>query len=74
MDEASIEDLHNVLSSYKEKYREIKNEIEDLSKEENKLKKELETVRNHLNYYESLVSDMKKKIQGRKNLDFLDHL
>ncbi|MGM0404820.1 MAG: hypothetical protein ACQEQM_01595 [Thermoplasmatota archaeon] len=74
MDEASIEDLHSALSSYKRKYREIKNKIDELNKEEKKLKKELETIRSHLSYYNSLVSDMKKKMESRKNLDFLDQL
>ncbi len=74
MKEASVEDLHNALSSYREKYSEIKKKIDKLDKEEQKLEKELETIRNHLSYYDSLVSDMKKKMQGRKNLDFFDHL
>ncbi len=74
MEKTNIEDLHNILSHYKEKYREVRKEIAEIEEEEKNLKKELETVRNHLSYYESLVSDMKKKMQGRKNIDFFDQL
>ncbi|MFW6141037.1 MAG: hypothetical protein ACOC53_00580 [Candidatus Saliniplasma sp.] len=74
MDEASVEDLHNALKSLKGEYQEIKQKIDELEEEERKLKKELGTVKTHRSYYESLVSDMKKKMQGRKSIDFLDQL
>lgn len=74
MTKASVQDLHNALSSYKERYRKVRSKIDGIEKEEEKLKKELETVRNNVSYYRSLVSDMKKKIKGRKSLDFFDQL
>lgn len=74
MDKANVNDLHNILKSYKEKYREISSKIDELEKQENKLQDELETVRNNLSYYNSLVTDMRKKIKGRKSLDFFDQL
>ncbi|MFO7792477.1 MAG: hypothetical protein R6W73_05790 [Candidatus Saliniplasma sp.] len=58
----------------KERYRKVRSKIDGIEKEEEKLKKELETVRNNVSYYRSLVSDMKKKIKGRKSLDFFDQL
>lgn len=69
-----MEDLHNALKSLKGEYQEIKQKIDELEEEERKLKKELGTVKTHRSYYESLVSDMKKKMQGRKSIDFLDQL
>jgi len=74
VDKTSVEDLNNILSHYKERYRGVRKEIKEIEEKEKNLKKELETVRNHLNYYESLVSDMKKMMEGRKNIDFLDQL
>jgi len=74
VDKTSLEDLNNILSHYKERYREVRKEIKEIEEKEKNLKRELETVRNHLNYYESLVSDMKKMMEGRKNIDFLDQL
>ncbi|MFO7793327.1 MAG: hypothetical protein R6W73_10190 [Candidatus Saliniplasma sp.] len=48
MTKASVQDLHNALSSYKERYRKVRSKIDGIEKEEEKLKKELETVRNNV--------------------------
>ena len=64
------EDIHG----YEKEYWKIKGRIEELNDREEELKQELERVRNHLSYYTSLVSDMKKKMQGRKTSEVFERL
>ncbi len=52
----------------------LQNELDELEEEEKRLSKELERVRNYVIYYGSLVSDMKKRMQGRGNLNVFDFL
>ncbi len=69
-----IKHLKEELVRYKKDYWIIKGRIEELDEQEKNLKDELERVRDHLSYYSSLVSDMKKKMQGRKTTDVFEKL
>ncbi|MFP4608208.1 MAG: hypothetical protein ACOC55_00400 [Candidatus Natronoplasma sp.] len=72
--DVDVENLRNELLRCKKEYWKIKGRIEELDEQEKNLKKELERVRDHISYYQSLVSDMKKKMQGRKTTDVFEKL
>ncbi|MFO8110057.1 MAG: hypothetical protein R6U17_06010 [Thermoplasmata archaeon] len=70
-----------VVQGLKERKREIRSRIEILQKrvdeledEEERLSNELERVRNYVVYYGSLVSDMKRHMQGRGSIDIFEFL
>lgn len=72
--EENIKHLREEILRYKKEYWKIKGRIEELDQQEEDLKEELERVRDHLSYYQSLVSDMKKKMEGRKIVDVFEKL
>ncbi len=70
-----IKNLRDEMLICKKDYWKIKGRIEELDEREENLKKELERVRDHLSYYRSLVSDMKKKMQrGKTATEVFDRL
>lgn len=69
-----IKNLRDELLRCKRKYWEVEGRIKELNQHEEELKKELERVRDHLTYYRSLISDMKKRMQGGKTTDVFDRL
>lgn len=69
-----IEGVQNRLLSYREKYREVKKDLEDLKEEEKRIKEELDRVRDHVEYYEALISDMKKKMDSQNDFDLFKKL
>ncbi len=70
MEKAQIKNLRDVI----DRHEQVKKEIESLEEEEKYLKEELEKVRNHVVYYTALVSDMKKRMRGTKNMDIFDRI
>lgn len=68
------QNLREDIFRYKKEYWKIKGRIEELDDREEELKQELERVRDHLSYYRSLVSEMKKEMQGRKTSDVFERL
>ncbi|MFW6040464.1 MAG: hypothetical protein ACOC85_01350 [Thermoplasmatota archaeon] len=66
--------LRENLRSEIEEYKKIENKLNELKEEEERLKDELGKVRDHIEYYDALVSDMKKKIKGRGDFNILDRL
>lgn len=73
-DKKTLEGLQGSLTSLKEQRREVQEDLEKLEEKEEELKDELETVRGHIKYYEDLIADMKKKMKGRNELSFFDHI
>ncbi len=69
-----IKNLRDEIMTCKRKYWKVEGRIKELNQHEEELKKELEIVRDHLTYYRSLVSDMKKRMQGRKTTDVFEKL
>lgn len=69
-----IKNLRNEIRRYMEKYWEIKGRIKELDEREEDLRDELERIREHLSYYESLVSDMKKEMKAKKATDIFEEL
>ncbi len=74
MDERTIYGLKERIREIKADVDELQKEVNRLEEEEEHLSKELERVRNYVIYYGSLVSDMKKRMQGRGNLNIFDFL
>lgn len=72
--ENDIRSLREELKRSKEEYFEIKGRIKELEEQEKHLKDELERVREHLSYYQSLVSDMKKRMKGMGSSGIFDRL
>ncbi len=69
-----IKNLRNEIRRHVEKYWQIKGRIKELEEREDDLKNELERIREHLSYYESLVSDMKKDMKAKKTTDIFEEL
>ncbi|MBS3816381.1 MAG: hypothetical protein KGY76_02325 [Candidatus Thermoplasmatota archaeon] len=74
VEDSKSKNLRDEILRYKKEYWKIKGRIEELNEQEEELKEELERVRNHLSYYESLVSDMKKDMKGRKTSNVFERL
>jgi len=69
-----IKNLRDEIRRHMQKYWEIKGRIKELEEREEDLKDELERIREHLSYYESLVSDMKKEMKSKKPTNVFDEL
>lgn len=73
-DETDIRSMREEIIKSKEEYFELKGRIKELEEREKHLKDELERVREHLTYYQSLVSDMKKRMKGMGSSGIFDRL
>lgn len=73
-EEKGIGGLREKIQTYQDERERLLEKLDELEEREERLKKELERVRNHLTYYESLVADMKKRMQGGRGLSILEHL
>lgn len=73
-EEKTLEGLKGKLVSLREKHREVQEEIDELKEKEDELKSELERVREQIKYYEDLIADMKKDMEGRSEMSLFDHI
>ncbi|MFW5952527.1 MAG: hypothetical protein ACOCSJ_00025 [Candidatus Natronoplasma sp.] len=69
-----IKNLRGQIRRDMQKYWEIQGRIKELEEREEELKDELEIIREHLSYYESLVSDMKKDMKAKRSTDVFEEL
>lgn len=74
VEEPRIKNIRDKINGLRKKYWEVNGRIKELEEREERLNQELERIRDHLDYYESLVSDMKKEMQTKKDTDFLKEL
>ncbi len=74
MDEINVDGLKKMADEYREKHERVKQSIEEITEEEKRLKNELERVRSHITYYRSVISNMKKKMKGSRQLDIFDRI
>lgn len=73
-DKQKIKNLRDEIRTTSEEFWEIKGRIKELEEREKELKDELNKIREHLTYYDSLVSDMKKEMKTKKSTDVLEEL
>ncbi len=69
-----IKNLRGEIRDNMKKYWEMRGRIKELEEREQELKEELERIREHLSYYESLVSDMKKEMKVKKATNIFEEL
>ncbi len=74
MDDRTVLALKDDIQKNRQKIELLEKKVKELEEEEERVLKELERVRNYVVYYGSLVSDMKKRMQGRGNLNLFDFL
>lgn len=74
LDKRTVHGLKERIQEAREEIDRLQETINELEEEEKRLSDELARVRNYVIYYGSLVSDMKKHMQGRGNINIFDFL